>query len=310
MACPPIRLPYSVGRPSVRQLSVKQHTRNIRNFWLLFTGPAIWWSLVLLVPYLIMLTISFYSRKFPFHVPDFQFGNYLKLVNDPQYYLVLFRSIKIAFLVGVTTFLISYPLAYCLARKVRSDRWRLLLYVATIIPLWVSYLLRAYTWKTILGSEGILNSFLMWMGIIEEPSTFFLYNQFAMVITMAYIFTPFMVMPVYASLEKIPSSLIEASKALGANRISTFLKITLPLSMPGVLAGFTFTFCLSAGDFISPTLVGGPYSNMVANVVATQFGIAMNWPLGSALGMVLLLIVLAVITLSDRLERAGRINLA
>ena len=310
MACPPIRLPYSVGRPSVRQLSVKQHTRNIRNFWLLFTGPAIWWSLVLLVPYLIMLTISFYSRKFPFHVPDFQFGNYLKLVNDPQYYLVLFRSIKIAFLVGVTTFLISYPLAYCLARKVRSDRWRLLLYVATIIPLWVSYLLRAYTWKTILGSEGILNSFLMWMGIIEEPSTFFLYNQFAMVITMAYIFTPFMVMPVYASLEKIPSSLIEASKDLGANRISTFLKITLPLSMPGVLAGFTCTFCLSAGDFISPTLVGGPYSNMVANVVATQFGIAMNWPLGSALGMVLLLIVLAVITLSDRLERAGRINLA
>ena len=310
MACPPIRLPYSVGRPSVRQLSVKQHTRNIRNFWLLFTGPAIWWSLVLLVPYLIMLTISFYSRKFPFHVPDFQFGNYLKLVNDPQYYLVLFRSIKIAFLVGVTTFLISYPLAYCLARKVRSDRWRLLLYVATIIPLWVSYLLRAYTWKTILGSEGILNSFLIWMGIIEEPSTFFLYNQFAMVITMAYIFTPFMVMPVYASLEKIPSSLIEASKDLGANRISTFLKITLPLSMPGVLAGFTFTFCLSAGDFISPTLVGGPYSNMVANVVATQFGIAMNWPLGSALGMVLLLIVLAVITLSDRLERAGRINLA
>lgn len=265
---------------------------------------------MLLVPYLIMLTISFYSRKFPFHVPDFQFGNYLKLVNDPQYYLVLFRSIKIAFLVGVTTFLISYPLAYCLARKVRSDRWRLLLYVATIIPLWVSYLLRAYTWKTILGSEGILNSFLMWMGIIEEPSTLFLYNQFAMVITMAYIFTPFMVMPVYASLEKIPSSLIEASKDLGANRISTFLKITLPLSMPGVLAGFTFTFCLSAGDFISPTLVGGPYSNMVANVVATQFGIAMNWPLGSALGMVLLLIVLAVITLSDRLERAGRINLA
>ena len=310
MACPPIRLPYSVGRPSVRQLSVKQHTRNIRNFWLLFTGPAIWWSLVLLVPYLIMLTISFYSRKFPFHVPDFQFGNYLKLVNDPQYYLVLFRSIKIAFLVGVTTFLISYPLAYCLARKVRSDRWRLLLYVATIIPLWVSYLLRAYTWKTILGSEGILNSFLMWMGIIEEPSTFFLYNQFAMVITMAYIFTPFMVMPVYASLEKIPSSLIEASKDLGANRVSTFLKITLPLSMPGVLAGFTFTFCLSAGDFISPTLVGGPYSNMVANVVATQFGIAMNWPLGSALGIVLLFIVLAVITLSDRLERAGRINLA
>ena len=289
---------------------MKHSTRTIRDFWLLFTGPAIWWSLVLLVPYVIMLMISFYTREFPFHIPDFQFGNYLKLVEDPQYYLVIFRSLKIAFLVGVTAFVISYPLSYCLARKIKSNRVRLLLYVATIIPLWVSYLLRAYTWKTILGSEGILNSFLMWTGIIQEPSTLFLYNQFAMVITMAYIFTPFMVMPVYASLEKIPPSLIEASKDLGAGRIKTFLKITLPLSMPGVLAGFTFTFCLSAGDFISPALVGGPYSNMVANVVATQFGIAMNWPLGSALGMVLLFIVLAVITLSDRLERAGRINLA
>ena len=182
---------------------MKHSTRTIRDFWLLFTGPAIWWSLVLLVPYVIMLMISFYSRKFPFHVPDFQFGNYLKLVEDPQYFLVIFRSLKIAFLVGVTAFVISYPLSYCLDRKIKSNRVRLLLYVATIIPLWVSYLLRAYTRKTILGSEGILNSFIMWTGIIQEPSTFFLYNQFAMVITMAYIFTPFMVMTVYESLEKI-----------------------------------------------------------------------------------------------------------
>jgi spermidine/putrescine transport system permease protein len=177
------------------------------------------------------------------------------------------------------------------------------------VPLWVSYLLRAYTWKTILGSEGILNSFLMWTGVISEPSTIFLYNQGAMIVTMAYIFTPFMVMPIYASLEKIPVSLIEASKDLGAPRFMTFLKITLPLSMPGVLAGFTFTFGLSIGDFISPILVGGPYSNMIANVVATQFGMAMNWPLGSALGVVLLFIVLGVITASDKLERVGRLNM-
>ena len=279
-------------------------------FAALMTGPMLWWIVVLLIPYVIMLMISFYSKQFPFHVPDFQFGNYLKIFDDPQYFQVLLRSLKISVLVSLVAFALAYPLTYYLVFKVRSHRVRMIIYVATIIPLWVSYLLRAYTWKTILGTEGILNSFLMWIGIIDEPISLFLYNQFAMVITMAYIFTPFMVMPVYASLEKIPGSLIEASKDLGANRVSTFLKITLPLSMPGVLAGFTFTFCLSAGDFISPTLVGGPYSNMVANVVATQFGIAMNWPLGSALGVVLLFIVLAVITLSDRLERAGRINLA
>ncbi len=288
---------------------MKPRTRQALNFWSLFTGPALWWGTVLLVPYLMMLAISFYTRQFPFHVPDFQFGNYVTLIADSQYSMVLLRSLWIALAVSVTTFFLSYPLAYFLAFKVRSNRLRLFLYTAAIVPLWVSYLLRAYTWKTILGSEGILNSFLMWIGIINEPSTIFLYNQGAMVVTMAYIFTPFMVMPIYASLEKIPRSLIEASKDLGAPRFTTFRKITLPLSMPGVLAGFTFTFGLSIGDFISPILVGGPYSNMIANVVATQFGMAMNWPLGSALGVVLLIIVLGIITASDKLERIGRINL-
>lgn len=286
------------------------HARRRRlGFWALFTAPMLWWIMVLLVPYLIMLSISFYSRQFPFHVPDFQFGNYAILLQDSQYWTVLLRSLKVSVLVSLLAFAMGYPLAYFLAFKVRSERLRLFLYVATIVPLWVSYLLRAYTWKTILGSEGILNSFLMWVGILDQPSTLFLYNEFAMVVTMAYIFTPFMVMPIYASLEKIPRSLIEASKDLGAARFSTFFRITLPLTMPGVLAGFTFTFGLSVGDFISPLLVGGPYSNMISNVIATQFGMAMNWPLGAALGVVMLFIVLGVITASDKLERAGRLNL-
>ena len=278
-------------------------------FSALMTGPIIWWLVVLLVPYVIMLMISFYSKQFPFHVPDFQFGNYFKIFDDPQYYQVLLRSLKISALVSVVTFGLAYPLTYFLVFKVRSQRVRMIIYVATIIPLWVSYLLRAYTWKTILGTEGILNSFLMWIGITDEPITLFLYNQSAMIITMAYIFTPYMVMPLFASLERIPRNLVEASKDLGVRRMGTFLRVTLPLSVPGILVGFTFTFCLSFGDFISPQLVGGPYSNMISNVVATQFGIAMNWPLGSALSMIMLLIVVAIITLSDRFERAGRLDL-
>lgn len=288
---------------------MNHRARRLVGFWALFSGPALWWGLVLLVPYLMMLAISFYTQQFPFHVPDFQLGNYLTLIGDSQYYGVLGRSVKVALLVSIAAFCLSYPLAYFLAFKVQSSRLRMFLYIATIVPLWVSYLLRAYTWKTILGSEGILNSFLMWLGIIDQPSTIFLYNEFAMVITMAYIFTPFMVMPIYASLEKIPRSLMEASKDLGAGRWKTFGKITLPLTMPGILAGFTFTFGLSVGDFISPILVGGPYSNMIANVVATQFGISMNWPLGSALSVVLLFIVLGIITASDKLERVGRLNM-
>ncbi len=288
---------------------MKLGRRHWTGFAALFTGPAIWWGTVLLIPYTLMFVHSFYSTQFPFFVADFQFGNYLKIITDSQYFLVIWRSLKIAFLVSLVAFALSYPLTYFIVFKVRSPRLRMALYVATIVPLWVSYLLRAYTWKTILGTEGILNSLLIWLGIIDEPIQLFLYNQFAMVITMAYIYTPFMVMPLYASLEKIPKNLIEASKDLGVGPLRTFLRITLPLSVPGLLAGFTFTFCLSGGDFISPLLVGGPYSNMIANVVATQFGIAMNWPLGSALSMVMLVIVLVIISLSDRLERVGKISL-
>ena len=135
-------------------------------FWSVVSGPFIWWAFVLLIPYLIMFALSFYTRKFPFHVPDLQLGNYLTLITDPQYYTVFVRTIRVAFSVSIVSLLLSFPLAYFLARKIKSVRLQLLLYVATIIPLWVSYLLRAYTWKTILGSEGVLNSFFIWAGFI------------------------------------------------------------------------------------------------------------------------------------------------
>jgi spermidine/putrescine transport system permease protein len=181
--------------------------------------------------------------------------------------------------------------------------------MGVIAPLWVSYLLRAYTWKTILGTEGILNSFLVGTGIISQPAGILLYSQAAMVVTLTYIFIPFMVMPIYTALEKIPHNLSEASADLGMGPWQTFFRITLPLSMPGVVAGFTLTFCLSFGDFIAPFLVGGPDGLMVANVIASQFGAALNWPLGSALAVVMLVIVLSIISLSDWFEQAGKVEM-
>jgi len=273
-------------------------------------SPPLLWTLVFMfVPYAIMFTYSFYTRKFPTFVPDFQFGNYRALFADPQYYQVLLRTLKIATAVSISALLLAYPLAYFLAFKVRSASLRTMLYMAVIVPLWVSYLLRAYTWKTILGSEGVLNSFLVWIGILDEPTPLFLYNQFSMVLTLTYIFIPFMVMPIYAALEKIPRSLIDASKDLGVGRAQTFLLVTLPLSAPGVLAGLTLTFCLTFGDFVAPFLVGGPNGSMIANVVQSQFGTALNWPLGAALSIAMLAIVLTIVSIGDRLERAGRLDL-
>lgn len=273
------------------------------------SGPLLWTLLFLFVPYVIMFTYSFYEKKFPLFVPAFQFGNYLTVFTDPQYYQVLVRTAKIAFLVGLLSLLVAYPLTYFLVFKVRSPRLRSILYMAVIVPLWVSYLLRAYTWKTILGNEGILNSFLVWTGILDRPTDIFLYNQFSMVLTLTYIFIPFMVMPIYTALEKIPPSMVEASKDLGIGPLGTFARVTFPLSLPGAIAGFTFTFCLTFGDFVAPFLVGGPDGSMIANVVQSQFGAALNWPLGAALSIVMLAIVLTIISLSDRLERAGRLDL-
>ncbi len=268
--------------------------------------PLIWTIVFMFIPYSILFVYSFWEQVYPTFQPAFQFGNYLQIITDPQYFNVLSRTLKIALFVSLGAMLVAFPYAYFLVFKVKSAALRQVLYMAVVAPLWVSYLLRAYTWKTILGTTGILNSFLMSIGVLSEPSSVFLYNQTAMIVTLIYVFIPFMVMPIYAVLEKIPKSLTEASNDLGVGRLRTFFLVTLPLSIPGIVAGFTMTFCLTFGDFIAPFLVGGPDGLMVANVIASQFGAALNWPLGAALALVMMLIVLTIVTISDRFEQLGK----
>ena len=288
---------------------MKESTRRKATSFAIVSTPFIWTMVFLFVPYMVMFTYSFYLKKFPTFIPAFEFVNYLTIVTDPQYYQVLLRTSKIAVTVACSSLLIAYPLSYFLVFKVQNKQIRSMLYMAVIVPLRVSYLLRAYTWKTILGNEGILNSFLVWSGFLDQPTDIFLYNQFSMVVTLTYIFVPFMVMPIFMALEKIPRSMIEASKDLGVGPFRTFLRVTLPLSMPGVIAGATFTICLTFGDFVASFLVGGPNGAMIATIIQSQFGATLNWPLGAALSIVMLVFVLTIISLSDRLERAGRIDL-
>jgi len=274
-----------------------------------YATPILWTIVFLIVPYLIIFAYSFYTRQFPLFVQDFQFGNYATIFSDEQYYQVLIRTFRISAMVSAFSLMLAYPFCYFIMFKVKSKTTRLILYFAVIVPLWTSYLLRAYVWRTILGSEGVMNSFLLSIGLIDEPITAFLYNQTAMIITLTYIYIPFCVMPIYAALERIPRNITEASKDLGAGRVETFLRVTLPLSMVGILAGMTLTFCLTFGDFVAPTLVGGPDGTMVANVIQTLFGSALNYPLGSAFAIFILVVVLSVITLSERLQRSGRMGL-
>ena len=288
---------------------MNRRLRTALDFFAVFSLPALWWGGIVLGSLGVMASMSFWTQEFPTFRPDFHFGNYEELLTNNQYVVVIARSVRIALMSCLFSFLIGFPLVYFIVFKVESRAIKLLLYMGMLIPLWVSYVLRSYTWKTILGTEGVLNSALLWLGIVDEPVMFFLYNQYAMVITIGYICMPLMMLPIYSSLDKIPRSLIEASRDLGANSFHTFLNVTLRLAIPGIIAGWTLAFCLAVGDFVSPILVGGPSANMIANVVLTQYGMALNWPLGAAITVVLLVIFVILLSASNQAERVGKVNI-
>jgi len=263
--------------------------------------PLLWVTLFLLIPYALMFAHSFWLVRDGMISHQWNLHNYAKVFQNPVYLEVLFRSIRIAASVTLFSLLLGYPLAYYMSfhAGVRKD----LLYQLVIVPLWVSYLVRGYAWKTILGSQGVLNGFLQYLHITHEPVSFFLYSPFAVILMLTHIYTPFVFLPLYASLEHIPRNLIEASHDLGASPRKTFLHIILPLSLPGLLAGATFAFVLALGDFLAPLLVGGPSSIMIANIVQSLFGTAYDWPLGSAISFCILLIIVTLLFLTERLEK-------
>jgi spermidine/putrescine transport system permease protein len=264
--------------------------------------PLLWVTVFLLVPYAILFCYSFWSvSSAQVILHNWNLQNYLQLARNPIYLQVLLRSMRIAASVTLFALLLGYPLAYYLS--FHAAKRKDLLYQLVIIPLWASYLVRGYAWKTILGSDGVLNGFLQYLHITHRPVEFFLYSPFAVIITLTHIYTPFTLLPIYASLEHIPRNLVEASHDLGSSPWSTFRRVILPLSLPGVLAGATFAFVLTLGDFLAPLLVGGPSGIMISNVVVSLFGAAYNWPLGAAISFCMMLLVVTLLFITERLEK-------
>lgn len=259
-------------------------------------------TLFLLVPYAMLFCYSFWTVS-PAQTVVHQgnFDNYRELARNPMYLAVLFRSMKIAAEVTLGALLLGYPLAYFLS--FHTAQRKEVLYQLVIIPLWVSYLVRGYAWKTILGSDGVLNGLLQYLHLTSRPVEFLLYSPFAVVLTLTHIYTPFAFLPIYAALEHVPRNLVEASSDLGASPMKTFWRVIFPLSIPGVLAGTTFAFVLTLGDFLAPLLVGGPSGIMISNIVVSLFGAAFNWPLGAAISLCMLVIVVALLFLAERLEK-------
>jgi spermidine/putrescine transport system permease protein len=263
--------------------------------------PILWVALFLLLPYLLMFLHSFWTVRDGVILHHWNLDNYFTLFKNPLYVQVLFRTVRIAASVTILSVLLGYPLAYFLSFQAGPGKE--LLYQLVIVPLWVSYLVRGYAWKTILGSDGVLNGFLQYLHITHGPVSALLYSPFAVVLMLTHIYTPFVFLPIYASLEHIPRPLIEASQDLGASPRKTFFRVILPLSFPGLLAGATFAFVLSLGDFLAPLLVGGPSGTMIANLVQSLFGAAYDWPLGAAISVFILIITLSLLALTQRAEK-------
>ena len=251
--------------------------------------------LVLALPIGLLVTFSFWTQTYLDFDRSFTFANYIKFFDRPIYPYLLGKSMMMSGAVTLATVVLAYPMAYFIAFKV--TRHKLIWLILITVPFWTSYLLRVFAWKIILGYNGVINSGLMELGMISEPLQFLLYNPFSVVITLAHAWAVFAILPIYVSLEKIDRSLLEAATDLGDGPVMRFLRVTLPLSMPGLIAASLLVFIPTVGDYVTPKLVGGTTGIMIGNVIQSMFGKANNWPLGAALSIITMIAITLVIVL-------------
>ena len=240
-------------------------------------------GLALAAPLLLMAITSLKNQSGLTFAQGWTLAQYGEVLGRASYRALFLRSILISGAVTLVTVALAYPMAYFVAFHTRH---KFIWLVALTIPFWTSYLLRVFAWKIILGFNGVINSGLMQLHLIDQPLSFLLYNPFAVVVTLAHAWAAFAILPIYVSLEKIDRSLLEAASDLGDSALRRFLRITLPLSAPGVIGAAILIFVPTTGDFVTPELVGGTKGTMIANLIEVQFNAVGNWPLGAALSLV------------------------
>ncbi|MBI6629377.1 ABC transporter permease subunit [Pontibaca salina] len=287
----------------------------------LIAVPYFWLMALFLVPFIIVFKVSLSDTALaiPPYVPtlewrDFRtflsqldFENYIWLTQDDLYWKAYLSSLKIAFLSTLMTLAIGYPVAYAMACC--PEKWRSTLMMLVILPFWTSFLIRVYAWMGILSNEGFLNQFLLWAGIISTPLTILNTNT-AVYIGIVYTYLPFMILPIYATLDRMDASLLEAAEDLGCSRIGAFWLVTVPLSRNGIIAGCFLVFIPALGEFVIPSLLGGSRTLMIGKVLWEEFFNNRDWPVASAVAVVLLLILIIPIMLFQRNQQnqaeAGR----
>jgi len=264
--------------------------------WLIFAGVAAVPFLLVVAPIGTFLAISIFRAEK--HIMNYTptLANYVEFFGNWTYFGTYLGTILLCLQVMALSILVGYPMAWFIWRQKGSRRYFLLL--LAVVPLFMSYIVKLYTLRSMLGLNGLISQMLIGIGILDKPSQIFLFNQRAVLITMAVIYMPFVILPIFLALERIPRSLLQASLDLGASGWDTFRRIVLPLSLPGTIAGALFAFVLALGDFITPQMVGGTTGFTIGRVIYSQFGLAYNWPFGAAMAAVLLLTALAGIVLA------------
>ena len=294
--------PGEQGRQATRRGS-RRADRTKRWAVLLELGPfTVLYLVVFVAPLAILVIYSFFRRaRGGAVIPAFQLDAYVKVLTDPLFYRVLVNTIVIGLATAVACVVIAYAFVYVV--NFLFPRWKGAVIFLVLVSLFAGYLARIYAWRTLLGLEGVINSFLVGVGIVDEPLRFLLFSQFAVVVTMLSIYLPFAVLPINAAMQNVGRELVEASRDLGAGRITAFRTVTMPMSYAGFRAALLFCFLLSAGDYVTPALVGGPDSLMIGVVIRDQFYAANNWPLGAALAVVTVVFVLLIFVVIDSLTR-------
>ncbi|MHA7850313.1 ABC transporter permease subunit [Roseovarius sp.] len=283
--------------------------------------PYLWLLALFLVPFIIVLKISLsdIALAIPPYTPTLDlsegwagikaffgaldFENFWFLTTDDLYWKAYLSSVQIAAIATLLTLLVGYPIAYGMANA--PDHWRPTLMLLVILPFWTSFLIRVYSWMGILSNEGYLNQFLLWTGLISEPLTI-LNTPIAVYIGIVYTYLPFMILPIYAALERMDGSLLEAAEDLGCSRLSAFWLVTIPLSRNGIIAGCFLVFIPTIGEFVIPSLLGGSQTLMIGKVLWEEFFNNRDWPVASAVAVILLLILIIPIILFQRNEQKNR----
>ena len=258
-------------------------------------------TIIILIPLISFLSYSFFTVDNVEIVHEFSLTNFKEFWSGEIYIPTFLRTLLLAFIVMLSCIIIGYPIAYFLAMYAGSSKYFILLIL--IIPLFMSYIIKIYMMRSILGYSGLINKLLIMMGLINEPSEFFLYNQNAVIITLIIILLPLIIIPTFTSLEKIPKNIIEASFDIGCKPFQSFRYVIFPISLPGLIVGAVFVFILALGDFVTPQLVGGTSGFTYGKIIYSNFGMAFNWPFGAALASILLFISVIIIAVTNRITK-------